>query len=91
MICKPAEMGCPASSSRQEEEVELCHRAVAWSELLSHRLRLAEFCALLEIFCLSEAGDLCSACWRFVGSVEKKLSLKSDLSVLLGTLGNQSH
>lgn len=58
---RSAETWCPASSFRQEEEKELCHRAVAWNELLSQRFSLAEFCTLLELFCLSQAGHLCSA------------------------------
>jgi len=56
--------------------------------MLPHRCRLAEFWAVLELFCLTEIGVFCSACWRYVVSVEKKLSLKSNPSVLLGALGS---
>lgn len=81
---------CDARSLRREEELELCHRAGAWNEVLPQRSRLAEFCALLEVLCLSGTGDSCPASWRCVGSVQKKLDLKSDFSVLLEALGNQS-
>lgn len=59
--------------------------------MLPPRFRLTEFCALLELFCLKKIGYFSSDCWRYIGSMKKKLSSKSDPSVLLGALGNRSY
>lgn len=75
----------PTNSFRQEEQLELCHGAVAWIEVfLRDSGWLPGFCALLEPFCLSEAGGLCSACWRRAGSVGKKLSWNQIFGFSLG-------